>query len=60
MVTYFNLVPCKGFAWKQPFINCPTRSATYGTLGVHYPDALENNFLLQGDILHQTQSFLQI
>ena len=55
MATYFNLVPCKGFIWKQSFINCTTRSATYGTLGVHSRGALKNNLLLQGDTLHLAQ-----
>ena len=57
MATYFNLVPCKGFVWKQFFINWTTRCATYGTLSVHSQGALKNNFLLQGDLLHQTQSY---
>ena len=25
MAKYFNLVPCKGFVWKESFINCITR-----------------------------------
>ena len=29
MVTYFNLVPCKGFVWNQSFINCTTRPRRY-------------------------------
>ena len=58
MVAYFNLVPCKEFVWKQSFINCTTRCATYGTLSVHSQGALKNNLLLQGDILHQAQSFI--
>ena len=60
MATYFNLVPCKGFLWKQSFNNCTTIRATYGTLTVPSQDALKNNILLQGVILHQAQSFIYI
>ena len=54
MATCFNLVPCKGFVWKQSFINCTTRCATYGTLSVHSRGALKNYLLRQGEMFHAT------
>ena len=49
MVTYFNLVLCKGFIWKQSVINHTTRSATNGTLRLHTHGALKEN-LWYGEI----------
>ena len=56
MATYFNLVPWKGFAWKQSFINRTTSSATQGTLRVHSQGALKENPMVRGGILYQAQS----
>ena len=47
MATHFNLVPYIGFVWKQSFINCTTRCATYGTPNVDSQNVLKNNLLLQ-------------
>ena len=30
MATYLNIVPCKGFVWKQSFINCITKRCNLG------------------------------
>ena len=58
MATYFNLVPCKGFVWKKPFINCTTRFATYCRLSVHSQGALISKLLLPWGILRKVQSFI--
>ena len=56
MTADFNLVPCKGFASRQSFINRTTSSTTQGTLRVHSQGALEENPMVRGGILYQAQS----